>query len=193
MASIINDPNGRKRIEFNGIDGKRRGIRLGKASLRDAIEFKSKLEYLTSVKLRGASPDADASKWLAGLPDKVHKKLAAAGLSGTIERAELAIGPFAANYIAGRTDAKPATIINLNRSREHLCTFFGESKNMQDITEADAEDFSRYLTRAKPAKPGDLQGAGLGVNTSRRICGRAKQFFRAAIKRRIMAANPFDG
>ena len=38
-----------------------------------------------------------------------------------------------------------------------------------------------------------LIGQGLSENTSRRAIGRARQFFRAALKRQFVSANPFDG
>ena len=49
------------------------------------------------------------------------------------------------------------------------------------ITPADADDFRRWLE----SKVGD--------NTTRRACGRAKQFFHAAVRRRLIDrdANPF--
>ena len=50
---------------------------------------------------------------------------------------------------------------------------------MCSITPGDAEDFRRYL-RGK-----------LGENTTRRFCGRAKQFFRKAMRDRLIAESPF--
>ena len=58
--------------------------------------------------------------------------------------------------------------------------FFGGTRAVQDITEADGDEFWRYLLRC-----------GLSNNTARRICGRAKQLFRFAVRKRLIAANPF--
>ena len=44
MATIGNDPNGRKRILFVAPDGKRKTIRLGKATMKQATAFKVKVE-----------------------------------------------------------------------------------------------------------------------------------------------------
>ena len=44
MASINNEPNGRRTIQFVGADGKRRSIRLGKVSRRQAESVKVKVE-----------------------------------------------------------------------------------------------------------------------------------------------------
>jgi hypothetical protein len=45
MASVIDDPNGRKRILFAGADRKRHAIRLGKASVKQADAFKVKVRW----------------------------------------------------------------------------------------------------------------------------------------------------
>jgi hypothetical protein len=39
MASIVNDPNGRRRIQFVSPDGKRKTIRLGKIDRKTAEAF----------------------------------------------------------------------------------------------------------------------------------------------------------
>jgi len=189
MASIINDPNGRKHIEFNGIDGKRRGIRLGKAPLRDAVVFKSRLEYLTSIRIQGSSPDAETSKWLASLPAKVQGKLSKAGLIESKNAAAITkLLPFIDEYIANRTDAKERTLINLRTARDYLAKHFGADTMLDSVTPGHADEFYRFLIRPK-----DQKGAGLGLNTARRICGRAKQFFAIALKKRLLTENPFAG
>ncbi len=50
---------------------------------------------------------------------------------------------------------------------------------MVDISPGDADDFRRSLAER------------LGDNTVRRMCGRAKQFFRAALRKRLIQENPF--
>ena len=62
-----------------------------------------------------------------------------------------------------------------------LVEFFGEDKLLTEITPADADDWRRWLQ----SKVGD--------NTTRRACGRAKQFFHAAVRRRLIGRddNPF--
>ena len=53
---------------------------------------------------------------------------------------------------------------------------------MRDFTEGDADSFRQSLLNA-----------GLAVNTVRRRCGRAKQFFKAAMRQRLILSNPFEG
>src|SRR5258706_13246429 len=80
MASIANDPNGRKRILFIGADGKRRAIRLGKASVRLVEAFNVKVEQLVSARILGHAPDDETSRWLADLDDTIYARLAAVDL-----------------------------------------------------------------------------------------------------------------
>src|SRR5262249_19104143 len=63
--------------------------------------------------------------------------------------------------------------------------YFGAAKPLVDITEGDADDWRLWLGSKRKPK--------LGANTIRRYCGRARQLFRAAMKRRLIAPNPFCG
>jgi len=95
------------------------------------------------------------------------------------EKEAATLGPFLTSYIKGRTDVKPLTIRHLNDARRNLIAYFGEEKPLADITPGDADDFRRNLLQR------------LGDNTVRRQCGRAKQFFRAAVRKRLICENPF--
>ena len=105
MASIGKDRNGRKRILFVAEDGSRKTIRLGKASMKQALAFKVKLEALIAGQYAGI--DDETARWLTALPDDIHAKLADVGL--VEPRASLLLGDFLEQYIEGRHDVKPAT------------------------------------------------------------------------------------
>lgn len=179
MASITSDPNGRKRILFVGPDGFRRPIRLGKASMKQAEAFKVKVEQLVSAKITGATDD-ETARWVAGLDDVAHEKLAAVGLipKRQSHAAEM-LGQFVADYLATRTDIKPSTRRHLQQASDNLIAFFTATKPLRDVTAGDADEFRRHLLQR------------LGDNTTRRMCGRAKQLFRAALRKRLIAENPF--
>ena len=53
MATIGNDPNGFKRILFVAPDGKRKTIRLGKATMKQATAFKVKVEAVRTSNFEG--------------------------------------------------------------------------------------------------------------------------------------------
>ena len=62
MASIINDKNGRKRIQFVAGDGTRKTLRIGKATIRQAQAIKPKIEQLAlaSTGITGVVDDETA-------------------------------------------------------------------------------------------------------------------------------------
>jgi hypothetical protein len=63
MASVISDPKGRKRIQFVAGDGRRKTLRLGKATIRQAEAIKPKIEQLVlaSMGTTGIIDDETAS------------------------------------------------------------------------------------------------------------------------------------
>ena len=79
MASIGRDRNGRKRVLFVAEDGSRKTICLGKCSVKQALAFKVKLEALIAGRITG-SIDDETARWVASLPNSIHKKLATVGL-----------------------------------------------------------------------------------------------------------------
>ena len=65
MASITRQSNGRKTIQFAAADGKRRSIRLGKATMKTAQEVATKVEHLNAGFMAGVAIDADTARWVA--------------------------------------------------------------------------------------------------------------------------------
>ncbi len=189
MASISTEPNGRRTIQFVGPDKKRRSIRLGKIGEADAKTIAEHVQHLVECwkypdKPINRQTDRFVSKLLAD-SSKVwlYDRFAAAGLvvardiPEAIEAAKL--GKFLDAYVEGRTDIEAGTKYNLKRVRQRLVDFFGEDKPIDDITPADADAWRLWLQER------------VGPNTTRRSCGRAKQFFRWAVRKRLLAENPF--
>ncbi len=178
MACIGIDPNGHRRILFVAGDGKRKTVRLGKVSQRQAEAFRVRLEVLVGRRITGTLDD-DTARWLAGMDEDAHGKLARVGL--VVARGTHQLAPFVDAYIAGRTDVKPGTATVLGMTRRNLVEFFGADRALATITAGDADEWRRHLIGAEQ----------LGDNTVRRRCGIAKQFFRAAIRKRLLTDNPF--
>lgn len=179
MASISSESGGRRRVQFVAGDGSRQTVRLGKVTQRQAEAFKVKLEAMIGARITGAFDD-ETIRWVAALDDKTHARLAAVGLvPARLPIGATTLGLFTKSYIDGRSDVKPNTVIGMNAARRNLIAFFGESKRLADITAGDAEEYWRYLI------------GKLSPNTARRLCGRAKQFFRFAVRKRIIRENPF--
>ncbi len=181
MASVINDPGGRRRIQFVGGDGARRAIRLGQLDRKSADAICRHVEALLGAKIGGQPIPKDSASWLSSIGDKLRDKLAAAGL--VEPRAAVAVatlGALIAEYKSARTDVKAGTATNLDQTGKKMVEFFGEAKAVTALTEADAENFYRKLLEHD-----------LATNTARRHAGRAKQYLAYAVRRRIITSNPF--
>ncbi len=193
MASISAAANGHRTIQFIGRDRKRRSLRLGKMSQRHAETVRLRLEHLVAASLTGGAPDAETSRWVADLDDALHAKLAAVGLVtprvGAGNGATLM--PFLDGFFAERkATRKTSTVVVWGHTRRCLIAYFGEKKPLCEITPGDADAWREHLLSAPAAKGKDKL---LSDNTVRRRCGIAKQFFRAAVRRKLIDANPFDG
>ncbi len=107
MASLINDPNGRRRIAANIPGMGRKQIRLGKIPKRDAQAIKARIEALIAAKVSGCPWADELAKWVTGLPDDLAEKLTEFGLIQMPERATLKT--FIDRYLGKRTDIKPGS------------------------------------------------------------------------------------
>jgi integrase len=184
MASVSNDPDGRKRVTFAGLDTKRRTIRLGQCSKRDAGGVARHIEYLITAAAQRNPVPRETAEWLGEIPEVMYSKLVAAGLVNPREAtADARLGPFLDGYLAKRTDLKDTTRTVYAMTVRNLKGFFGANKSLADVTEGDAGDFRRWL----------LVHEELAQATAGRRCGLAEDFFHDAVKRRLIVANPFTG
>ncbi len=181
MASIANDANGRKRIQFMGLDGKRRTLRLGKASKSVAARIAGHVENIVTAELRRQPIERDTAAWLGDLPETFYGKLVAVGLVSqrNVERAD-GLGKFLDDYLAKRTDLKGGTRVFISHTIRNLKAFFGADTPLASITTGDADDFGRYLVKEK-----------LSPATVNRRLGLAKSLFRVAVRHKLIVENPF--
>ncbi|NQV26959.1 MAG: site-specific integrase [Rhodopirellula sp.] len=191
MASLIQEKDGRRRIQFYDGNRKRRSIGLGSISERNAERIRDKVEQLVEHAVTGTPLDSDVSRWVASLDDRMHSKLAKAGLDDSrpgqqpASRADESaivqcLESFLNSYIEKRTDVKQGTRTFYGHTRRNLVDYFGADRALSEITEGDADDFRRYLIRELPSEA-----------TVNRRCGMAKTFFRAAVRHRLISSNPF--
>ncbi len=187
MASITTDPSGSKRIQVVISGGKRVSIRVGKTSKRDAESFRVHIENLVGWKFFGLSLPDETAAWLNGRGTFLRSKLEKTGIVDPIgqksNKTIIRLGDFIHGYIDKRKDIKPGTRTCLNLVKGRMIRFFGEDRDIESITEQDAEDFKQSLIGKEK----------LAENTARRSVSIARQFFRAAVKGRLLEANPFDG
>ena len=181
MANVYRDgDSGRRIIQFKGADGKRRSIRLGKVSQKDAEAVLLKVEDLANAAVMSGTPRRDTAEWVRGLGDDFHAKLAAVGL--VEPRASGTLKAFIDDYIATRGDVKSSTATVYHRARRYLLEYFDAGQALRSITPGDADRWRLHLQQRKPK---------LSDNTIRRACGLAKQFFNAALRQKLVDENPF--
>ncbi|MDA0921048.1 MAG: phage integrase SAM-like domain-containing protein, partial [Planctomycetota bacterium] len=178
MASISKDPKGNRSIQFVGKDRKRKTVRLGKCSQRQAEAVKVHVERLVHATITGHPADPDTARWLVSIDAKLADRLAGVGLVD--KRDALTLAAFIDSYIAMRTDVKPRTRELYEQTRRSLLEFFDANRDLATITPGDADAWQLYL-----------KGQGLAQNTIRRRCGRAKQFLKAAVRQKLIEENPF--
>jgi len=141
MASIGQDPNGAKRILIAGND-KRQTIRLGKASLKQAQEFRGNVEALVGQQITGGGVPDKVSEWLAALPANMHSKLVKAGLAKPRQAitapATVPLRKLCDEFFAS-VAAKPQTKAAYKQGADSLLSHFGEFKPVMEIGTLDAE------------------------------------------------------
>lgn len=172
----------RRMIQFMGADGKRKTLSLSDVNAEQAAYVKMHVTRIVAAAVTSTTPQAETLAWVAGLSDLMHKKLVALGV--VPERVKVAgpiLAPFLDGYIKRRSDLKPGTTETLHIVRVNLIDYFGKDKPLADITPGDADEWRLKLIEM-----------GLAANTVRKRCGIAKGFFKAAVRKRLIASNPFD-
>jgi len=109
MASVTTFKNGGRAVYVKCPDGKRRPIRLGKVSKKQADSVRHHVEDLASAAMGGYAPASQTAQWLREIGTELYDKLASVGLVQRRERALL--GEFLDNYLAGRADTKHGTLV----------------------------------------------------------------------------------
>lgn len=181
MASVSRDPSGNYRIQFDDpTTGKRRTLRLSIRDKKAAETVRVHVEHLLNAKAAGLPVPAATAQWVAEVAEPLRSRLVRCGL---IEAtcAIPTIEAWCRQYIASRPDLAPRSIARLEHAARLLAVFFGPHRTLDRVTQADAEAFARWPS------------LGNAPNTIRRRVGWAKQFFRAAVKSKLLLTNPFEG
>jgi integrase len=180
LASISEQPDGRRTIQFVGADGKRRSLRLGKVPRRSAEGIKRYVEMLNAAKISKQPIDGETAAWVAGISDWLANKLARVGLIAP--RARRLLGDFVDDYIASRLDLKERTRTSLRVCSNRLVAYLKRDRPIESITPADIDKFLIHL-----------KVIGRSPLTVGKTINVARQLFRAAIRARLIADNPCDG
>jgi len=179
MASVIQDPNGRKRIQFMAADGRRKTVRLGRASRRDAEQICRHIEGLVASSISGQPVSRETAVWVGGIGSKLHDRLARAGLVEGRLAGRTPLASFLADLFATFAGKlKPNTLLNYQRARDCLLEHFA-GRTVQSITAKDADAYAAWL-----------RGRLSAATAAKRIIV-ARQFFKQAVRWRLIQSNPF--
>lgn len=190
-------PNGRWRIQFVAPDGRPRAVRPPVAMARSKAEtVQFHVDELLTAAVSGSSPNPATTAWLGTIWPKLRAKLVAVGLAEPLASAtpaddgRMTVRRFIDDYITARDrdDSKPGskavwkprTLIGARQDAESLIKFLGELRTLANVTAGDADDFFVWLRKQ------GYKDATIGKRIQR-----ASQFFRAAVRKRLIADNPF--
>lgn len=192
MANVRKCSRGSIEIRFM-VGDDRRSFRPGKCTESQAESIGKTLDKLVWYVTNDERIPKHVVAWVESLTDRQHAKLASWGLVEPrvrIERKAYPLSDWLDGYIKrGKRDE--STTKQLNRVRVNLLAYFESDRCITTIGKGDAEDFRIYL-ETKARKVGkDKPPAGLGKNTVRRRIGRSREFFNLAVRREIIAVNPF--
>lgn len=182
MASVNKDSKGRWRVQFK--TRRRHTLRLGREiTSKAANEIGRHIDQIIDSRKHGTAIPADTTKWVDRLPEDLRLQLVQMDvIEDTGGSAVQTLGAFLTDYLKSRTDLESSTHGNLETAKRWLVKRFGAQRTLASITPGDADAYKIWLGSEGKQAP----------NTVKRLCSRAKQFFRAALRRGIIARNPFE-
>lgn len=180
MASIVNDPNGRRRILFIGLDDVRKTIRLGKCDRKTAESICRHVEALLLAKKTGEPLAPATGAWLSkGAGVKLRQRLAVVGLIEPEVR--LAADAFLKTWLDGKkaNGYKPASLIAWGQTVTELIGILG-AKPLVELAHADGEAYRTAMQRR-----------GLRMTTINKRLIHARQTLEDAVRFGHIVANPW--
>lgn len=182
MASIQQRSKGSFLIQFYDSHGNRRGVSLSGTTKKNATIVAGHIEHLASAVKTGHALPGPTAAWVAEQSPFITKKLVRVGLIAP--RRSYTLGEWLDEYFKGRKDWADRTRSKNETSRKHLEDYLKKEKLLSDITAGDADEFARHLPTVD------------GINSAATIhkhIQNARTYFRAAMRKRLIEENPFDG
>lgn len=179
MASVSHDPNGLKRIQWIAGDGKRKTLRLGHVTAKQADAIKIRIEQLLASQATGVM-DTEAARWVASLDDTMHGRIAALGLVPPRQTLNATLGTLLDAYF-DTLNVKPQTKVTYAQTRASLSEWFGESRPLTAITPLDAERWRQSMI-----------AGGLALATVSKRVKTARQIFKQSVRWKMLAENPLQ-
>jgi len=180
MASIADDPNGRRRVQFVAPDGSRKTVRLGKIDRKSAEGICRHMEALLSAKIGGQPVPRETATWLSGIGDSLREKLAAVSLVEPIRR--FTAGEFLADWLTAKRNGgyKPASLIAWGQTVKELTVLIG-TKALTALTQADGEAYRAAM-----------RDRGLRLTTINKRLIHARQMLGDAVRHGHLTTNPWE-
>ncbi len=190
MASLI--PLKGKRgtsyeVQFCDGPDRRPRVRLGRLPKKAAEAAKTRIEYLIAAKQAGHAIDGDTARWLEGLTNTIHARLAKAGLvpsrrnANEAPRTILTLAQLVDRYISRREgNLKPNTVRKMKQARREIVAYFGPHRPLEAITAGDAADWREAMLKS-------LSEATVATHIK---C--AKSFFAYAVDSELIGGSPFS-
>jgi len=176
-------PDGRWLFRFM-LAGHRKTLHLGKLNQANAENVALRLSRLVSAYASGDPLDGETLRWVGELDDRFRSRLAAHGLVKA--RAAVPLFQFVEEWIGGQHGScKASTIEAYEAVYARVRRFFADNPKLRDITPGHADAFARWMR-----KP---DGGNLSPATAAKTISVTRQFFKAAVRWRMIAENPFDG
>ena len=161
------------------IDKRKVTFSLGGVSKKVAERFANNIDDYLYCRRANLRVSRETSLWLSGLDDSLYDCLVHAGVASPRDKAGT-LDEFIADYIAKRTDVTERRRGKLTVSKNRLVEYFGDVE-LDEITPGLADEYARWLLEE------------LAPATAQKECQIAAQFFRHALRRELIAKNPFDG
>lgn len=208
MASVNKDSKG-WRVLFVDPNGQRKQIRPGKGTNKGTAELIGRhIDHLINWVASKGILNRSTAEWLGDIGDKLHAKLANAGLvekrnAPEIVAAELSkpvvqLGTFLAEHrndglTASGEKAAELTVVKWRATVDSLIRFFGNDRDIATVTHEDAHRFRKWLDERRIKKTKlHPKGIPLAENSKRKHMDCAKVFFNGAKRRGLVAFNPFE-
>jgi integrase len=199
LASLSNDSNGTKRIQFIDGDGERRTIRFGKLNAKAAETVLRRVEQLAAHRVAGTAHEPDLSAWLAAVPAVYYARLVRAGLAAPRaedEREVVTLEKLCAAF-KERAVVKASTAASYDQTLDSLQAFYGAEKLITEITTASADLWRKAIATAtegegKRKKRRTTADGRLAPATVAKRTATAKRVFGKAVSWGWLEKNPFQ-
>lgn len=132
----------------------------------------------------GLQPDRDTADWLGKIDPRIVAVFEKWGLCDPKPQSKFSpvLETFLQEYIDSREDWSDGSKRNMGQVKRHLVTQFGKRTLVAHVTPGDAERFCRWCRSHFKAE-----------SHQEKTVQKAKQFFAAAVKERLIDESPFDG